>query len=351
MEDEDSLDQFEVLEMNVGDAESVDISVMFNHKHIVLSLFASSSSQPGHDQQETNTEDLLIGLLNKVIVADDDDDYDLIIGQVSDLILDVGTASFREIAPALAEQNVDQDRDLHSHLYKEIFNYRLQTIEGKPHVFPISPDEAVSVPFKASETPDMIELQLIAELPKYTTKDIIVQEVYTSGSTIACKVRVGSKTMTCKADREGLANPKFEKELKDMQTITRTSSRATIRIPRMLAYVTHADTGDIIGLLRNWVPNSSLGGDLWDIAISAVPVETRRTWGTQIGETIWELHNIGVVWGNVNAANVVIDENEDAWLVGFGGGWTNGWVDKDKTSTEQGDNQGLSSIVEYLELE
>ncbi|KAM0551296.1 hypothetical protein ACHAPJ_008399 [Fusarium lateritium] len=351
MEGEDTSNLFELLEMNVGDADSADISFMFNHKTMVLSLFASSPPQPGQDQHETNLEDLLINLLNKVIVTEDDDDYDRIIDQVSDLILDVGKGSFQEIAPVLAGKDLGNDRDLHSHLYKEIFNYRLQTVNGKPFIFPISPDEAVSVPPKAPEPSDEAKVELIAELPKYTTKEIIVQEIYTSGSTIACKVCVGSKTMVCKVDRAGLADPKLEKELKDMQSISRAISEKTLRVPGLLAYVTHVDTGDIIGLLRDWIPNSRLGEDLWDIAIPGVSVETRQTWGTQIRETIEELHRIGVVWGNVNPANVIIDENEDVWLVGFGGGWTNDWVDKEKAGTEAGDTQGLTNIFKYLELE
>ncbi|KAJ4247836.1 hypothetical protein NW762_013045 [Fusarium torreyae] len=351
MDREGASNLFELLEMNVGDANSADISFMFNHKTMVLSLFASSPPQPGQDQQETNLEDLLIGLLNKVIVTDDDDDYDRIIDQVSDLILDVGKASFQEIAPVLAEQDLDRNRDLHSHLYKEIFNYRLQTVNGKPLVFPISPDEAVSVPPRAPEPSEEIKLGLVAELPKYTTKEIIVQEVYTSGSIMACKVCAGSKTMVCKADRAGLANPKLEKELKDMENISRAIWQKTLRVPGLLAYVTHIETGDIIGILRDWIPNSSLGEDLWDISISAVPVETRRTWGSQIQETIEELHKIGVIWGNVNPSNVVIDQDEDAWLVGFGGGWTNDFVDKEKAGTKAGDTQGLSNIFKYLELE
>lgn len=38
--------------------------------------------------------------------------------------------------------------------------------------------------------------------------------------------------------------------------------------------------------------------------------------------------------------NVVIDSNDDAWLIGLGGGCTDGWVDKELVDTVEGDEQG-----------
>lgn len=40
--------------------------------------------------------------------------------------------------------------------------------------------------------------------------------------------------------------------------------------------------------------------------------------------------------------NVLIDRKNDAWLTDFGPGYTEGWVDKSKVGTVEGDIQGLA---------
>jgi hypothetical protein len=35
-------------------------------------------------------------------------------------------------------------------------------------------------------------------------------------------------------------------------------------------------------------------------------------------------------------------------LIDFGGGYTNGWVDKEMSNSMEGDLQGLEQIVQYL---
>lgn len=37
-------------------------------------------------------------------------------------------------------------------------------------------------------------------------------------------------------------------------------------------------------------------------------------------ETIEKLHKVGVVWGDAKADNILIDKNDDAWEIDFGGG-------------------------------
>ncbi|RYC63952.1 hypothetical protein CHU98_g2259 [Xylaria longipes] len=108
----------------------------------------------------------------------------------------------------------------------------------------------------------------------------------------------------------------------------------------------HAETGHIIGLLREWVP----GGCLADLDILVIPVTTKRKWVSQIRETVNKLHAIGVVWGDVKARNVVIDEADDAWLIDFGGGFTDGWVEKGLANTLEGDKQGVKKLMEFLEV-
>lgn len=76
--------------------------------------------------------------------------------------------------------------------------------------------------------------------------------------------------------------------------------------------------------------------------------QLKLQWATQVEESVNELHKAGLVWGDVKPDNVLVDKQDNAWLVDFGGGDTEGWVDKDKSGTVKGDLQGLARIQEYL---
>lgn len=45
---------------------------------------------------------------------------------------------------------------------------------------------------------------------------------------------------------------------------------------------------------------------------------------------------------------MLIDANEDAYLINFGGGYTKGWAEKEKLNSIEGDIQGLEHIRQYL---
>ncbi|KAK1948708.1 hypothetical protein LY78DRAFT_39560, partial [Colletotrichum sublineola] len=56
----------------------------------------------------------------------------------------------------------------------------------------------------------------------------------------------------------------------------------------------------------------------------------------------------GIIWGDVKAENVLIDREDNAWIIDFGGSYTPGWVDKEKAGTLAGDAQGLAKILDIL---
>jgi tRNA A-37 threonylcarbamoyl transferase component Bud32 len=61
-----------------------------------------------------------------------------------------------------------------------------------------------------------------------------------------------------------------------------------------------------------------------------------------------QLHEAGIVWGDAKPDNALIDKNDDAWIIDFGGGYTQGFVEREKARTIEGGLQGLEKTVEYV---
>lgn len=112
---------------------------------------------------------------------------------------------------------------------------------------------------------------------------------------------------------------------------------------QLLGYVHHHDTEHILGFLRQWVP----GRRLSDIITSATS-QNKEKWASQIRQTVELLHQHGLIWGGGKPDSIIIDEQDNAWLIDFGGGYTRGWIDEDLAETKEGDEQALNRIMELL---
>ncbi|KIH88701.1 hypothetical protein SPBR_07368 [Sporothrix brasiliensis 5110] len=104
--------------------------------------------------------------------------------------------------------------------------------------------------------------------------------------------------------------------------------------------------GPVGGLLLTYV-SDGWEGLLTSRVWSGTPA-MRRQWADQVRETVTSLHKAGVVWGDAKPDNVMVDGSDNAWLIDLGGGFTEGWVDKEKAGTKEGDLQGVAKIEEYL---
>jgi tRNA A-37 threonylcarbamoyl transferase component Bud32 len=76
----------------------------------------------------------------------------------------------------------------------------------------------------------------------------------------------------------------------------------------------------------------------------------RQKWASQIRETVDQLHEMGVIWGDGKTSNIIVDEEDDAWLIDFAGGFTQGWVDEELADTVEGDEQAVRKIIEFLSV-
>ncbi|KAH8779923.1 hypothetical protein F5883DRAFT_638483 [Diaporthe sp. PMI_573] len=81
---------------------------------------------------------------------------------------------------------------------------------------------------------------------------------------------------------------------------------------------------------------------------SAVPQDKRDTWARKADQAkkIW--HENGIIWGDAKADNIIVDAEDNLWIIDFGGSYTEGWVDPEIAETKKGDNMGVDKIVNAL---
>lgn len=71
-------------------------------------------------------------------------------------------------------------------------------------------------------------------------------------------------------------------------------------------------------------------------------------WYHDIENLIHILHSKGFIWGDVSPNNMITDEDDNVWIIDFGGGYTEGWVNPEDMETKRGDLAGLNRFKKYL---
>lgn len=105
--------------------------------------------------------------------------------------------------------------------------------------------------------------------------------------------------------------------------------------------------GVATGMLFHWIQKKCTLAR-WEARAERSSPLLRKRWADQISSSLAMLHERGLIWGDAKGDNILIDENDDAWIIDFGGGYTLGWVDKEKAETLEGDKQGLAKILDML---
>jgi len=86
-----------------------------------------------------------------------------------------------------------------------------------------------------------------------------------------------------------------------------------------------------------------------NLDISTISGLRRKKWTTQIRETVDQLHGISVVLGGGRLHNVLISSDiDDAWLIDYGRGSTDDWVDDQVLEMKESDVQVVEKIFKFL---
>lgn len=136
-----------------------------------------------------------------------------------------------------------------------------------------------------------------------------------------------------------------KRELTAYKRIREVITDPEVRVSRLRGLVQDGK-GVICGLLLTYI--NCRAKTLAGAVKPHIPVALKRKWKSQISSTVHLLHEAGVIWGDVKADNVLVDDKDDAWIVDFGGGYTEGWVEKQSTGTLAGDMDGLAKVLKYI---
>ncbi|KAF5001614.1 hypothetical protein FGRMN_920 [Fusarium graminum] len=345
-------DDIYVTDISGGHGDGANVILAYNTLHLSISVLPSNglSTQDTRclDTDSRPLQDHIVDTLSRASICEDFDEYDQLVDEVLSVILEAGKHFFQQ--PTLLQARCCNIQTLHALLFPEFLYFRLEALGRDASLVPIEAREANIV-----LTIDLVcdqnfaeELEIDKSLPSYSPDEVMITELFLRGtSSVTAAVQVGDKKMFCKASGSpsGLFGTSEGRELEYLGKISKIAKisrqQETLRIPRIVGYIHHKETRGLLGFLRQWVP----GRSLTKIDIESVSPEMRQRWSSQIGDMIKYLHEHGLIWGDARPSNIIIDEEDNAWLIDFGGGYTHGWTNKDFAETKEGDEQALAKIV------
>lgn len=346
----------EVFVDNEGqDGAQVTFLTEKSNERIAISLFKSNTTehQMNGGPDNPHTIDHTVELLARSMDAEDEDEADALQDEALEVIYTVASSLDQDSGESEESNQLPKEVVLHNLLFPKTSFYRLEEVAGELTMVPISPDEAYGPTYSEDQDQNMTELgdevHIDTSLPSYLPEQVKVIEQLVCGGGVVCLAQVDGYQMLCKARHDGLRDDNLKREIDCLQKISE-EFLGRVPIPRLLGYIKHPRSGAILGLLREWVPSKDNLKDLKEAGFPDFPKEIRQKVGRQIKETVEILHGIEVIWGDAKPSNVVIDLNNDAWLIDFGGGWSEGWVDENLQNTVEGDQQAVIRILRFLDV-
>jgi len=307
-----------------------EVYIEFNGKefHVILS--------PTTSPIETD-EGMLLRRLDAAQQSGDEEEGDAIREEIADAVCETGLSIFELRAPPSKRSSLTID--LNSFLHPETIHLQLATKDGRVQMIEQQekPLEGQHFALSTFDTNlPRVSPNVIQVLQSLRRKDIL--KVLVNGQERCCKI---ASNVTQQA---------VQRELDCLSKLSSTSHGSFMRVPKLVGLVQATRDGPIIGIIEEYI-YSTFGTNyptLQRIDTHNVAHTRRDRWAGQIRKSVQSLHQFGVVWGDGKPENVLVDANDDAWLIDFGGGWTNGWVDEHLAGTIGGDAQAVEKIEKFL---
>lgn len=268
-----------------------------------------------------------------------DEEFEDPLEELADWALECFKPIFQNISPLRTDRNYT----LHECLIPEVLHYSLCADETK--LLPVFLDGVGSERLMGALLPESQELNY-SSFPTYRPDEIQVPVPYGSNALPAVPRKVyikGQQLAFFKSINAGDVNSTF----RELRAYTRIKSLSQpINTCELYGIVQIPSSGRIVGLLLSYIESDNR--TLLCTGKDPKYASMRQKWMDQITHSVEELHAHGVVWGDAKPDNVLIDVQDAAYLIDFGGGYTRGWVDKELVNSTEGDLQGLRRISEFL---
>jgi hypothetical protein len=109
--------------------------------------------------------------------------------------------------------------------------------------------------------------------------------------------------------------PSFRRELDILLRLRSNAFSENLYVSRLAGLVLNNDGVSLLGLLVEHIRGSRTLHE----TVEGSGEEKCERWMRQLRATVKRLHRGGVVWGDVNPDNVLVDLRDNAWVVNFGG--------------------------------
>ncbi|OOG00798.1 hypothetical protein ASPCADRAFT_552 [Aspergillus carbonarius ITEM 5010] len=152
-----------------------------------------------------------------------------------------------------------------------------------------------------------IRHKIDTDLPSYQLS--AVKRIKTFHERRTYEVSIDGTSYFCRI-APGRLDHMFQNEFNVLRKIKKCG--LSLRVPGLMGFVGVEE--QMPGMLETFIPHQSR---LSDIDMAVINLDERRKWAVQVGDTVRKLHQHGIVWGRVQASNVLIDQHGDAWIVNF----------------------------------
>jgi tRNA A-37 threonylcarbamoyl transferase component Bud32 len=235
---------------------------------------------------------------------------------------------------------------LQDYFQSKVYHFDLGVVNHE--LVPLPSAQQTEIPQPGIRLPDEI-LEITLNWPSYlpSSIDLVISSAESEVCPNSSKVLINGKT-TC------FFKPYFAHDadlaVRELQTyFCITNSRfdlQDINIPQVHGIV-RDDKGLILGLLLSYIDCNYV--TLACASEPATDLSLKRRWVDQVFHAVTQLHNRGIVWGDAKPENVLIDANNDAWIVDFGGRCTDAFVNGGPSiGTFEGDIRGLAELVNFV---
>ncbi|CZR62566.1 uncharacterized protein PAC_12463 [Phialocephala subalpina] len=344
------------------DTEVFTYNYVCNYNGKIFDILLSPNTLLGYDAVNS-IESQYLQRLEAVSSCDGNDDEvvarmldesDRVSAEIETPVLKASQSLMQDLAPET--EDLTRIKPLRSWMYPEIINLQLVTEHGKLKA--VKRDDLPTRDFH----PPITDPQVLGiSLPYHQVSDVqFLTELYP----YVYKILVNGQIMCAKVTRHAV-HDSMSDEIRKLYQIQTTNFDSLVRVPQLKGLIV-SHTG-IVGFLIDYI--ASLGYHLEDAlrcakATSGALIEKgngtplpeitiskaqKEKWSRQIEETLEALHTRNIIWGDAKMANILIDEvTDNAWVVDFGGGNTEGWIDLELHGSVAGDIQALERIKKEL---